>query len=81
MVCSVCMKHFEMFAAMDIFKLFLAIHRMQKLTQECLNWAYLYTKRIKAKMGWNECHIYPSREERHDDSQAVEAKSIQPSHE
>lgn len=22
-------------------------------------------------MGWNECHIYPSREERHDDSQAV----------
>ena len=46
MVCSVCMKHFEMFAAMDIFKLFLAIHRMQKLTQECLNWAYFIYKRI-----------------------------------
>ena len=24
-------------------------------------------------MGWNECHIYPSREERHDDSQAVKS--------
>jgi hypothetical protein len=45
-VCSVCMKHFEIFAVMDILKLFLAIHRMWKLTQECLNWAYFMYKRI-----------------------------------
>ena len=26
-------------------------------------------------MGWNECHIYPLREERHDDSQAVKPRA------
>ena len=26
-------------------------------------------------MGWNECHIYPSREERHDDSQTVKPRA------
>jgi hypothetical protein len=29
-------------------------------------------------MGWNECHIYPSREERHDDSQAAKTSALGP---
>lgn len=27
-------------------------------------------------MGWNECHIYPSREERDDDSQTAKPKAL-----
>lgn len=39
-------EYFETFVVIDIFKFFLVTHRMQKLTQECLNWGYFIYKRI-----------------------------------
>lgn len=44
-VCLVCVGHFERFSVMDIFTLILTIQRMQKITQEYINWAYFIHKK------------------------------------